>query len=57
MRSAKTDIPTSIRSEDVDVKVEVKNVDVGAKGTSKAAIKQNEVTIRILLICQLLETI
>lgn len=30
------DILTSIRSEDVDVKVEVKNVDVGAKATEDA---------------------
>ncbi|WP_188006828.1 LXG domain-containing protein [Sporosarcina sp. ANT_H38] len=33
MPFAKTDIPTSIKSGDVDVKVEIKNVDVGAKGT------------------------
>lgn len=36
MSSAKTEIPTSIKSEDVDVKVEIKNVDVGAKGMGKA---------------------
>ncbi|MEK3953169.1 hypothetical protein [Psychrobacillus sp. FSL K6-1464] len=30
---AKTDIPTSIKSGDADVKTEIKNVDVGAKGT------------------------
>ena len=35
MPFAKTDIPTSIKSGDVDVKVEVKNVDVGAKGTDE----------------------
>ncbi|SFQ14727.1 HNH endonuclease [Psychrobacillus psychrotolerans] len=30
---AKTDIPTSIKSGDADVKTEIKNVDVGGKGT------------------------
>ncbi|WP_354314726.1 DNA/RNA non-specific endonuclease [Sporosarcina psychrophila] len=38
MPFAKTDIPTSIKSGDVDVKVEVKNVDVGGKGTGKGNI-------------------
>ena len=33
MPSAKTDIPTSIKSGATDFKVEIKNVDVGAKGT------------------------
>lgn len=36
MPSVKTDILTSIRIEDIDVKVEVKNVDVGAKGRVKS---------------------
>ncbi|MBO0585693.1 hypothetical protein [Sporosarcina sp. E16_8] len=35
MPFAKTDIPTNIKSGATDVKVEIKNVDVGAKGTDK----------------------
>ncbi|MET3659172.1 hypothetical protein ABIC55_004292 [Sporosarcina psychrophila] len=35
MPFAKKDTPTIIKSGDVDVKVEVKNVDVGAKGTDE----------------------
>ncbi|KAA0944294.1 hypothetical protein FQ087_19490 [Sporosarcina sp. ANT_H38] len=41
MPFAKTDIPTSIKSGDVDVKVEIKNVDVGAKGTGNVKILDN----------------
>ncbi|MEK4404747.1 T7SS effector LXG polymorphic toxin [Sporosarcina sp. FSL K6-6792] len=37
----KTDIPTSIKGGDVDVKVEVKNVDVGAKGTGNGKLLDN----------------
>jgi len=38
----KTDIPTSIKSGDVDVKVEVKNVNVGAKGNASKVTEIKE---------------
>ena len=38
---AKTDIPTSIKSGDADVKAEIKNVDVGAKGTDNVKPTSN----------------
>ncbi|TQR19176.1 hypothetical protein [Psychrobacillus vulpis] len=44
MPSVKTDIPTTIKSGDAEVKTEIKKVEIETKGTGKAAIKQNEVT-------------
>ncbi|HJF32437.1 MAG TPA: polymorphic toxin type 15 domain-containing protein [Sporosarcina psychrophila] len=41
MPFGKTDIPTSIKGGDVDVKVEVKNVDVGAKGADNVKLLDN----------------
>ncbi|MEK5215230.1 hypothetical protein [Psychrobacillus sp. FSL H8-0487] len=39
--SAKTDIPTSIKSIDADVKTEIKNLDVGANGTDNVKPTSN----------------